>query len=148
MDEKKMQQIQKWFSDEELSELKSLSGEKETVKVENIYPNLYSQMSYAMGDIAKLKEEIYGEIEGMCKESGDFAADALIKSIYSEFLEIFEPYEDSSDFNFTRDALKDFAGDTYTKIRAAESIREINNKISRIRSIKLKIDLAKKGVLI
>lgn len=148
MDEKKMQQIQKWFSDEEVSELNSLSGKKETVKVENVYPNLYSQMSYTMGDIAKLKEELYEEIEGLYRESGDFAADALIKSIYSEFLEIFEPYEDSSDFNFTRDALKDFADDTYTKIRAAKSIREINNKISRIRSIKLKIDLAKKGVLI
>ena len=136
------------LSDKERSLLATLSGVKEEVKISRIYPNLHSQAAYGMQELSKLRDEIIGEIENMINESGDFAADALVESIYHELVTTFEPFEDNSDFDFTREALADFANRTYTKIETAGHIRELCRMIDRIKLIESRIDLAKKGVLL
>lgn len=146
-DKKKL--LQKWFSDEELERLAGMAGEKELVKVNHVYANLYSQMSYAMGGIARFKNNAFEALEKLNDASGDFVVKSLIKSIYTDMvttLEIFE--DDSDDFNFTRKELQEVARDTYAKIEAAELLGEAIQNLDAVREAKREIDLAKKGVLI
>lgn len=154
MDDKKKQQLLRWFSNEGRSELASLAGVKEKVKVDRIYPDLYSQMFYAMQDIATLKDEIFDEIKELNDMQGDFIVDKILDSIYLSFISEFMDDEGNLDnaeeeeVIITRKRLFDFSGDLYAKIDAAKHLKLIFDKFNRIRDIKLKIDLAKKGVLI
>lgn len=137
------------LSDGERSLLASLSNMKETVKTGHMYPNLYSQAAYSMRELAKTRDEILEEIRVLVFDSGDFAADALIESIYHELVTTFDLFRDvSEDFDFTRKALSEFANGTYTKIEAARHIRELCRKADRIKELESRIELAKKGVLL
>ncbi|GAA6360992.1 hypothetical protein [Bacteroides uniformis] len=137
------------LSDGERSLLASLSNMKETVKTGHMYPNLYSQAAYSMQELAGTRDEILEEIRALVFDSGDFAADALIESIYHELVTTFDPFGDvSEDFDFTRKALSEFANGTYTKIEAARHIRELCRKADRIKELESRIELAKKGVLL
>lgn len=153
MDDKKKQQLLRWFSNEDRSELASLAGVKEKVKVDRIYPDLYSQMFYAMQDIANLKDEIFDGIKELNANQGDFIIDKILESIYLSFISEFMD-EDGNLENaeeeviITRKRLFDFSGDVYAKLDAAKHLKLIFDKFNRIRDIKLKIDLAQKGVLI
>lgn len=79
------------LSDGERSLLASLSNMKETVKTGHMYLNLYSQAAYSMQELAKTRDEILEEIRVLVFDSGDFAADALIESIYHELVTTFDP---------------------------------------------------------
>lgn len=126
------------LSDGERSLLASLSNMKETVKTGHMYPNLYSQAAYSMQELAGTRDEILEEIRALVFDSGDFAADALIESIYHELVTTFDPFGDVSEF----------ANGTYTKIEAARHIRELCRKADRIKELESRIELAKKGVLL
>ncbi len=102
-----------------------------------------------MQELAKTRDEILEEIRALVFNSGDFAADALIESIYHELVTTFDLFEDESEnFDFTRKALSEFANGTYTKIEAARHIRELCRKAGRIKDLESRIELAKKGVLL
>lgn len=147
--EDKKKQLQRWFSDDEMAELSALRDKKEQVKVDHIYPNLYSQMSYAMENIAQFKNNAFEALEKLNDVSGDFVVKSLIKSIYTEMVATLEVFEDDSDdFNFTREALREVAINTYVKIEAAELLGEAFHNLDAIRRAEREIDLAKKGVLI
>lgn len=147
--EDKKKQLQRWFSDDEMAELSALHDKKEQVKVDHIYPNLYSQMSYAMGDIARFKNNAFEALEKLNGNSGDAVVKMLIKSIYTEMVTTLEIFEDDSDeFNFSRKDLREVASNTCAKIEAAELLGEAIQNLDAIRRAKREIDLAKKGVLI
>lgn len=147
--EDKKKQLQRWFSDDEMAELSALYDKKEQVKVDHIYPNLYSQMSYAMGNIAQFKNNAFEALEKLNENSGDAVVKMLIKSIYTEMVTTLEIFEDDSDeFNFSRKDLREVASNTYAKIEAAELLGETIQNLDAIRRAKREIDLAKKGVLI
>ena len=55
-----------------------------------MYPNLYSQAAYSMAGVGRDKDEILEEIRALVFDSGDFAADALIESIYHELVTTFD----------------------------------------------------------
>lgn len=147
--EDKKKQLQRWFSDDEMAELSALYDKKGQVKVDHTYPNLYSQMSYAMGNIAQFKNNAFEALEKLNENSGDAVVKMLIKSIYTEMVTTLEIFEDDSDeFNFSRKDLREVASNTYVKIEAAELLGEAIQNLDAIRRAKREIDLAKKGVLI
>ena len=151
--DKKKQQIYKWFSDEECSELASLAEVKAIVKVDHVDPNLYSQVFYTMQDTARLKDEIFDEITELNANQGDFIIAKILESILLSFISEFMDGDGNlgnaeEEVTVTRKSLYAFSGDLYAKIDAINHLKLIFDKFNRIRDIKQKIDLAKKGVLI
>lgn len=149
-DKKKKQYV---LSDEELTTLADLAGKNAHVKAGNCYPNLQSQMSYALRDVADLKEQILKLNEELILQSGHFAADALIKSIYDEFVTQFMDSDANlgtgeEEVTITRKELYEFAANTYYKIEASKTLRKIGNNFDSIFHVEKNIDLAKKGVLL
>ncbi len=132
--------------------LKKVSKESEVVKVSCIYPDLRSQALYAMKDIAKAKEEISEQIKMLIDSSGDFAAKALIRSIYSEFIDKFmdgnaNKGDGEQEVTVSREELYHFAFDTYSKIEAADILTEIKSKFDTIRKKEDLLELTDKKVL-
>lgn len=145
----KEKQLQRWFSDEDLKELAELDGKKEQVKVDHIYPDLYSQMSYAMQHVTLFKNNAFEALEKLNAVSGDEVVKMLLESIYTELVTTLEVYEDDSeDFNFTRKTLREVASNIYAKIEAAELLGDAIRYLNAVRGAEKEIDLAKKGVLI
>lgn len=148
-EEEKVQLVKKWFSDDEINQLNSLRDVKEESKVSNVYPNLYTQVANNMIDIASSKEDIYEKMKELNFDSGDFVCDAIIKSIYDEFIAEFTPYEcdEEEASNFTAKAFRDFACNTYSKIEAAKILREVFKNFHRINDREKLIELANSKVL-
>lgn len=141
------------LSDEEIATLAALAGKTTHVKAGNCYPNLQSQMSYALREVADLKEQIFELNEELVLQSGHFAADALIKSIYDEFVTQFMDSDANlgtgeEEVTVTRKELYEFASNTYYKIEASKTLRKIGNNFDSIFHVEKNIDLAKKGVLL
>lgn len=134
-------------------ELSSLESVKEIVKTGNIYPNLYSQMSYNISDLQKEEQGILDEIKELYADQGDFIIDKILENIHHAFIFEFMDGDGNlgdadEEVTVTRKALYNFSEDLYAKINAAKHLKSIFDKFNRIRDVKLKIDLAKKGVLI
>lgn len=141
------------LSDEEMATLAALSGKNAYVVAGNCYPDLQSQMSYALRDVSDLKNQIFKLHENLILQSGYFASDALVNSIYHEFVTQFMGGDanlgaEEEVITVTRKELFEFASDTHSKIEAAKILRQIGGNFDKIFYAEKNIDLAKKGVLL
>lgn len=145
-DKERVDLLNKWFTQEEIKALNALLEKGEVIKTANRYPNLFTQACNSMEHIANLKEKAFESVVDLDLYYGDYIADALVKSIYSEFIQTFEPFSVEMG-NYNQDAFREFANNTFSKIDAAERLRGISRSFSTIHHLKTEIELALKGVL-
>lgn len=129
--EDKKEQLRKWFSEEELSVLSELVNEKEIVKNGNVFTDLYSQMSYAMSDIAEFKNNIVSEVKSVASETGfSRVAEILLDSIplfISDELGIKDCLlEMESEQNIDAERLMTLYNDIFSRINTAKHFFKIN----------------------
>lgn len=134
-------------------ELSSLESVKEIVKTGNIYPNLYSQMSYAISDLQKEEQGILDEIKELYGNQGDFIVPKILESIHHAFIFEFMDGDGNmgdaeEEVTITRKRLFGFSGDIYATIDAVNHLMSVFNRIKYMQVIESRIELAKKGVLI
>lgn len=152
MDDKK-KQLHRWFSEEELKVLSELANEKEIVKISKTYPDLYSQMYYAMADISGFKNNITSEIQAIAREVG-FAevAEILLDSIplfisselgIKDCLQEMEPEQ-----CINAESLMALQNSVYSRVGAAKHFLKIECLNDRIREKKKVTALAVSRILI
>lgn len=151
--EDKKKQLSRWFSDEELKSLIELNNQQEVIKCSNTYPNLYSQMSYAMGDIAEAKNEIMSEVDFLAFTNGfDHIAEIILDSIplyLSDKLGIEETASSMEpELCIDAKALMDLYNSVTARIEIAKHFLKIDNLRDKIRRKEEVSSLAVKRVLI
>lgn len=132
-------------------ELSSLESVKEIVKTGNIYPNLYSQMSYAISDLQKEEQGILDEIKELYGIQGDFIVPKILESIHHAFIFEFMDGDGNmgdaeEEVTITRKRLFGFSEDIYATIDAVNHLMSVFNRIKYMQVIESRIELAKKGV--
>lgn len=151
--EDKKKQLSRWFSDEELKSLIELDNQQEVIKCSNTYPNLYSQMSYAMGDIAEAKNEIMSEVDFLAFANGfGHIAEIILDSIplylsdklgIEETVSLMEP-----ELCIESGALMDLYNSVTARIEIAKHFLKIDSLRDKIRQKEEVSSLAVKRVLI
>lgn len=142
MDDKKKQE-----------ELNALINKKEVMRAGNCYPNLYTQMSYAMSDLQKEEQAIYDEIKELYANQGDFIVNEILKGIYHSFISAFMDGNGNlgdadEEVTITRKNLYDFSGDLYAKVDAVIHLKSAFDHFQQIRELKSRIELTNKGILL
>lgn len=141
------------LSDEEIATLAALAGKTTHVKVSREYRNLEAQKLDALREVADLKEQIFKLNEELILDSGNFASEALLNSIYGDFVTRLMGGNaflgnGEEEVTVTRKELYEFASDIYCKVEAARILRKIGDIVDKIYRVEKNIDLARKGVLL
>lgn len=151
--EDKKKQLQKWFSDEELERLAGMAVEKELVKTDNVHPDLYSQMYYAMQDVADAKASILTVIDSLHSALGfkflaEMILDGIPLSVANELCVADTMSSTEDELYLSAEGRMGLYNSVYAHIEAVKVFLEIGRLEDRIARKTDLIELAENKVLI
>ena len=127
-------------------------GKKEVVKVDCIYPDLYTQAYYQAEGIQNAKDKIITEVEGILNMLGageivEILTNGL-KTKITEEIDLLDDYGDEMiETEHVKNTLSDLRDNAFYVSEIIKTILTIDQCVDRISTIKAKIKLTQKNVL-
>lgn len=117
-------------------------------KVGHTYPNLYSQASYLLSDVDRLKNEICDKVKEMNFMNGDGNIAILLDAIYNLLCNELYSIEEDQDKVITPENSRHIKNEVYSIVDMSKAVLDILNLSSRLDNMMERIEYTKKHILL